>query len=378
MTALAPPERRPAPPLRTGSPRRPFPLHLAVPAVLIGVAVTGAGAGLGIRHLQKVGWSATTLLGFLLLAAGIALLWLGFRALWRAGRRWWRLLILSTAVLLLVPLWAVLFAVMATVVPQVPLGEGTPSDRGLAYSDAAMTTDDGVRLSGWWVPSRNGAGVVLLHGAGSTRTATLPQAEVLARLGYGVLMLDARGHGRSEGRGMDLGWYGDADIRAAVDYVVRAEGVTVPRVALVGLSMGGEQAIGATLADPRIAAVVAEGVTARTAADKADWLPGGVAGGVQRAVDRFVYAVVDLLTPAAPPTSLRDAVSRSDASYLVIAGGRMPDEARAARVLRDAAPARVQVWDVPGADHTRGLATDARQWESRVAGFLRASLLSAG
>jgi hypothetical protein len=37
---------------------------------------------------------------------------------------------------------------------------------------------------------------VLLPGAGSTRTAVLPQAAVLARHGYGALLLDTRGHGR--------------------------------------------------------------------------------------------------------------------------------------------------------------------------------------
>lgn len=49
---------------------------------------------------------------------------------------------------------------------------------------------DGVRLSAWYVPSRNGAAVVLLPGAGSTRTAVLGQAAVLARHGYGALLTD--------------------------------------------------------------------------------------------------------------------------------------------------------------------------------------------
>ncbi|WP_130511824.1 serine aminopeptidase domain-containing protein [Krasilnikovia cinnamomea] len=71
--------------------------------------------------------------------------------------------------------------------------------------DVIMSTSDGARLSGWYVPVVNGAALVLRHGAGSTRTDTLPQAAVLARHGYGLLLVDARGHGHSGGRGMDLG-----------------------------------------------------------------------------------------------------------------------------------------------------------------------------
>ena len=126
-------------------------------------------------------------------------------------------------------------------------------------------------LSGWYVPSRNGAAVVLLHGAGSTRSAVLPHAVVLADDGFGVLLYDARGHGRSQGRAMDFGWYGDLDVAAAVDFVAGQAGVEPGRVAALGLSMGGEEALGAAASDPRIRAVVAEGATTRVAGDKA-WL----------------------------------------------------------------------------------------------------------
>ena len=105
-------------------------------------------------------------------------------------------------------------AVAATNVPRPEIG-ATPASAGLAYQDVTLTTADGVRLAGWYVPSSNGAAVVLRHGAGSTRSNVLPEAEVLARHGFGVLLVDARGHGQSDGRAMDFGWHGDADIDAA-------------------------------------------------------------------------------------------------------------------------------------------------------------------
>jgi hypothetical protein len=69
----------------------------------------------------------------------------------------------------------------------------------------------------------------------------------------------------------------------------RQADVDPDRIGVLGLSMGGEDAIGA--ADPAIRAVVAEGATHRTAADKAGYLPGGITGTIQRGMDRLTYGV---------------------------------------------------------------------------------------
>lgn len=70
---------------------------------------------------------------------------------------------------------------------------------------------------------------------------------------------------------MDFGWHGEADIAAAIDFLTRQPSVDTDRIVVVGLSMGAEEAIGAIGVDSRIAAVVAEGASARTDEDKT-WL----------------------------------------------------------------------------------------------------------
>ena len=40
----------------------------------------------------------------------------------------------------------------------------TPADAGHEYEDVTLTTEDGLTLSGWYIPSRNGAAAILLHG----------------------------------------------------------------------------------------------------------------------------------------------------------------------------------------------------------------------
>jgi uncharacterized protein len=53
---------------------------------------------------------------------------------------------------------------------------------------------------------------------------------------------------------------------------------------------------------------------------------------------------------------------------------RSPATARTARWFRAASPATVQVWVVPHAGHTQGLATAPRAWEAHVISFLNTAL----
>lgn len=352
---------------------RPTPRSRASALVTLplGIVATAAGAGIGPRHLAEEGASVGAVAGLALLGTGLVLLGHAATVGWRSLHRWWRLVLLPVAVVVLVLVAATALAVMYAVAPRPPLGSGTPADEGLGFREVGFTTGDGVEVSAWFVPSRNGAAVVLRHGAGSTRTSTLRQAALLADHGYGVLMPDARGHGLSGGEGMDLGWYGDLDTSAAVTFLARQDGVVPARIGVVGLSMGGEEAIGAAGVAAPVRAVVAEGATGRTAADNDDIRPDDWASALERGLDAYVYGVTDLLTGASPPASLRASVARAgDTAFLLVTAGTIEQERLAAESMRSAAPDRVEVWTVPGAGHTQGLATDPAGWEDRVVGFL--------
>ena len=65
--------------------------------------------------------------------------------------------------------------------------------------------DDGRKLSAWYVPSRNGAAVLVSHGSGGSRGRLPRHVRMLARHGYGVLALDNPGNGESEGHSNGLG-----------------------------------------------------------------------------------------------------------------------------------------------------------------------------
>lgn len=331
------------------------------------------GLGIGLPRLLDGAVSVPALLAAAALLVGIGALAAVAVLIIRSTRGWARLVLVPWLAVVVVGTYSLSIALAATTVA--PTAEPGPPP-GLAGEPVTMTAADGVLLSGWYVPSSNGAAVIVRHGAGSTRSDTVAQAQVLARHGYGVLLVDARGHGASGGRAMDLGWYGEADTAAAVDLLLDRPEVDARRIGVLGMSMGGEEALGAAGADRRIRAVVAEGATGRTAADKA-WMAEefGLSGRIQGLLDALTYGLVDLLTAASPPPTLRESVvAASPTPILLIVGEKSPDEPLAGQRLVAAAPGSVALWVVPGAGHIGGLATAPEEWERRVIGFLDAAL----
>jgi dienelactone hydrolase len=346
-------------------------------AVAFGVPAIAIGAGFA-PHWAKGGPVPVQVAAALVGVSGLALA-IGGTVAATEGRRWWPRIGAGLAVTVAVGMAAFVAgpAVAATNVPRPAIGAG-PSAVGLRYTDVMLRTSDGVDLAAWYVPSSNGAAVVLLHGAGSTRSNVLEQAGVLAGAGFGVLMVDARGHGESAGRAMDFGWYGDVDVAAATTYLQSRADVDPDRIGAVGLSMGGEEAIGASGTDRLIRAVVAEGASVRNAADDG-WLSEryGARGAVQEQIERAQDWVTDRLTRAGVPPSLRSSVASSgDTRYLLITAGDVDVEGHAAAHIAAGAPGRVDIWTVPGAGHTDGLATAPQEWAERVIGFLDATLLA--
>ena len=344
-------------------------------ALVLGIAGTAAGAGVGGAHLAKAGLDVAAILAAVVpVTGGFLLIWGGV-ALVRAVPGWWRLLAIPAAwVLLEFVLFPLTWAVAATNRPPGTLGSATPATAGSTNHNVAFRTADGVRLSARYIPSCNGAAVVLLPGSGSTRTEVLPQAAVLARQGYGALLVDGRGHGLSGGHAMDFGWWGDRDIAAAVSFLTRQPGVRTGKIAVLGESMGGEQALAAMGTDPRIHAVVAEGATGQQLADHG-WRPHDITGVLQWGIEWVQYTTAGLLSGAPRPMSIPDAIRAAQPRpVLIIAAGAVANESVAARWFQAASPATVHAWVVPHAGHTQGLATATRVWETHVISFLNTAL----
>lgn len=138
------------------------------------------------------------------------------------------------------------------------LSPKTPADYGMAYDDVTVTTADGLKLVGWFVPSTNGASVLLVHGYKDQRASMLKVADVLHRHGYGMLILSVRAHDRSDGELITFGHYEMQDLDAWYALEAAHTGVDRSEIGLFGVSMGGSLAIEYASRNPNIAAIVAD------------------------------------------------------------------------------------------------------------------------
>jgi fermentation-respiration switch protein FrsA (DUF1100 family) len=118
-----------------------------------------------------------------------------------------------------------------------------PERFGIRHEDVYITTADGVRLHGWWLPATDKAlgSVLHLHGNAANVSNHLPLVAWLPAAGFNVLMLDYRGFGRSQGRPTLDGVVEDA--AAALRHLRARPGVDAQRLIVLGQSLGGATAL---------------------------------------------------------------------------------------------------------------------------------------
>lgn len=97
---------------------------------------------------------------------------------------------------------------------------------------------DGIKLNGLYIKAKSDKPtIVYCHGQGENLSEWQNVAQFLADNGYGVFMLDYRGHGKSEGVPFEQGLY--IDLESAINYIVNFENVERDNIVLWGRSMGG-------------------------------------------------------------------------------------------------------------------------------------------
>jgi dienelactone hydrolase len=245
---------------------------------------------------------------------------------------------------------------------------GAPPDR--SYRDVSFRSSDGLRLAGWYRPSRNGAAVVVVSSAGGDRLGSIDHARMLADHGYGVLLYDERGSGESEGSPNGFGWGWDQDVVGALSFLEAQPDVDRHRIGGLGLSTGADVLIEVAASDHRLSAVVADGATGRSLADV---IPGDLWTTLQLAP---TLATVALLSGTRPGPPLKDLVRRvSPTPLLLVASGSLPQEIPMNEAYAGAADPPVDLWVLPEAHHTAAIHEVADAYERRVIGLFDGALL---
>jgi uncharacterized protein len=163
--------------------------------------------------------------------------------------------------------------------PRQPLW-ATPDELGLQYETVQFPAQDGLRLSGWFVPApadsrRQRATVVLVHGwpgnrlgdttedvlsnlMGSTPVDLLRLLFHLHQEGFNVLTFDLRNHGHSASAPpITFGQEEAKDLLGALAYLKGRSDVDPERIGVVGFSMGANTLLYTLAKSDQIAAAVA-------------------------------------------------------------------------------------------------------------------------
>ena len=106
----------------------------------------------------------------------------------------------------------------------------------LPYQTVHLVTKDSLSLEAWYIPVDSSRGtVILFHGLGGNKSNVLKQAYEFRFLGFNVMLVDLRAHGRSDGNITTMGFRESEDVKLAYDYILkRGE----KNIILYGISLG--------------------------------------------------------------------------------------------------------------------------------------------
>jgi dienelactone hydrolase len=350
-------------------------LRAALAATL---GIFGVVAGIeAVYYLNAGRLSGDDYTGLAAIPAGLVLVAIAVATLWRTRRiddslpwRWARRTLLAVATV--VGAYVLVSPFLVSYVLTHSARAFVPADRvGAAHENVSFTTSDGLRLRGWYVPSKNGAAVISFPG----RKGTQRPARMLARHGYGVLLFDRRGEGESDGDPNGWGWAGYRDVAAAVRFLQQRTDVDQDRIGGIGLSVGGEMMLEAAARTPGLKAVVSEGAGERSVREYLDMTVSDKWVGLPTYF--MLSAGIALFTNHTPPPSLKDLVGRIAPTpvYFIYGEHGQPGERNLNPTYYEAARKPKAIWQVPGSGHVGGLDARPKEYERRVVGFFDRTLL---
>ncbi|MCS7254039.1 MAG: alpha/beta hydrolase [Armatimonadota bacterium] len=175
--------------------------------------------------------------------------------------RWlWLLWRVLFAILMLWFIGDILWVVLSFHPPRFAITKN-PSDFGLQHEGAEFTTEDGVRIAGWFIPASKTndtrCTVVVCHGYPGARSRFIDVLPALHRGGFSVFMFDFRGNGESGGK-PTIGRMEVKDVEGAVKWLRKNKPKACFGIGIIGFSMGGAVAIMAAAQNKELKAVISD------------------------------------------------------------------------------------------------------------------------
>ena len=203
----------------------------------------------------------------------------------------------------------------------------------------------------------------------------IDQARMLAGNGYGVLLMNRRGEGDSEGETNLFGWSDPRTSPERRSTCGSEEGIAPEAIGGLGLSVGGEVMLEHAARSDDLAGVVVEGMGSRSIKESLE-LSGRHPGrrARHRTADdkqpRRARRPGRRRQPRRPGEGLAPA-----RAFIVWGEDGQPAEKVLGPTYVEAAGDAATWWEVPDAGHTRGIDAAPEEYERRVIAFFDAALL---
>jgi dienelactone hydrolase len=253
-----------------------------------------------------------------------------------------------------------------------------PADLSFSVESVTFESEHGIWLAGWYIPPKNNAVVILLHGYGGNRLHMLSYAKMLVQVGFGALLYDERASGESGGARRSYGWEDTPDVGAAIVFLRSRPELAAAKLGIAGCSIGGQIALQGAARYPELQAVWADGSGVIRYKDNpapTNWA---------LAIAYLSGWILDPLLSArlgipAPPAMI-DIIGTISPRPIYLVGGGNPKPyfgSEAARIQHYAlyAGGNAQVWIIPEATHCDGPQQRSQEYAERLVNFFDQALL---
>lgn len=255
----------------------------------------------------------------------------------------------------------------------------SPTDVGVEMREVRIPGPRGA-LAGWYLPARNGCTLICCHGINDNSGQWMTQiARLHERSGYGALLFDFAGHGRSEGNQVTYGIRERHDVTAAIEYLRERGDVDMERVAIMGNSLGAITAVMSAAEHPDLRAVVIESGFSDLYHD------------IARVFSRytglpafpFVHLVIfwgqrisGVRLAEVRPAHIIGAIAPRPVLIISDLRDTLADEPHDGEYLYQAAGEPKELWQVAEATHVNAFGVEPEAWLDHVCGFLDTHLMS--
>lgn len=246
------------------------------------------------------------------------------------------------------------------------------SETPLEFREVTFRSRDGLTLFGRFLPGRNGATIILTHGLGRANNDMLLYAELLAKAGYGIFMMDLRAHGSSDGDTSTYGLREAGDVAGAVDYLLTRLDVNGEKIGAFGISLGAQAIMRGALKTDKIRALVLEGLNPSILSDH-----GGRPASLIRWLNyptNWLYYQIFYFMSGGKDEGVLEVIGRvAPRPILLIASGAK--DIYFNKLFYQAANEPKELWELPDGEHGMAILQGSHEYAKRISGFFEKALL---